>query len=408
MAPRTIRLSRSFGGSLLLISTLVACAPPEDGEPAEVAHEALGGSRHPCYVAFIHGAGRDLQGDPEGAREYWAPATGNWRNPTPMWEHSLIRWVSQNESTCRTTAIGYRGDVDFMDDLASVGWQLRDFIDQHDIPDHRMIIVAHSMGGLVSRYLLNTAEPNSPGSQDPRYSPGDLENFAVVKAKTGYVITLQTPHFGSEGADALYGEASFPRGNVGGAVLKFLGLESPTGSTASLRRGVLEARASTMGDAGRTIKLWSLAGQATYNDESRQATSGLVDDDDGDLHSASTLLFGVSWQYYFRNDGLVERRSAHGQSILKGGGFDDHHYTSDRSVQGAFERWASTPLNHNHGRFSDIWTRFVDSGTEVESRLHLGDKIRMHGLGLPCSDPGTRHSQSGRCDLQVPSFPRGR
>jgi len=348
-----------------------------------------------CWVVFVHGTGHDYHDWPQ-PYVYWEPS-GFWSQIPPA-RLALPLWVTNNESNCHSTLVGYQGLTAFGDEVTHVARQIRAFIDREQIPDHKLILIGHSMGGLMIRQLLNLGEPNAPGLQNPEYRPGDLENFAVIKDKAKHAITLLTPHFGSEGADALYGEATRTGANLGGSLLDFFGVEDPTRETECLRRSAMEEWANDNGDAGRTTTIWAIAGNSTTGHLSRKDTASETDDMDGSLALAPQLLFSI-WAADFPNDGLVEERSASGTSILKDGNrFVGYWYSSDRTVQGAFRPWLRTPLNHNHGRLSDMLTIFGNMDSDAAVEMNLGDKIRLHGLDLPCSDPGTAERQQGLCN----------
>jgi len=373
---------------------------PPPGQPALAPPHPEDTTFHNCWVAFIHGAGRDYHEYPPLATYYWAPE-GDSADLSLAWSYGLHRYVTNQQTNCKARMIGYQGLVSFDSEVPYVAQQLVDFVNDEQIPDGGLMIIAHSMGGLVSRYLMNSLEPNSPTLLEREWRPGDLDNLAVLRAKMSQVITIQTPHFGSEGADGLFGEASRRDGNALGELLIDFGLESPSEAYWSLRRSYLELRADTMGDEGRTIPIWTIGGENTEGAWSRRNSTEPEDSRDGKLHLASVLVFGTDGSKIMRNDGLVEARSAHGKSIQKEGHYlgagTDLRYTSDRAVAGAFYNWLTTPLNHNHGRLSDIPTRLVVVGTREDREMLLGDKIRENGLALPCSDPVMAGQFPGWC-----------
>src|SRR5579859_4177658 len=141
-----------------------------------------------CFVAFVHGmtGGVDLTpgvATDEARRAYWQGTRGSS-------DGDFISAVSREGTAdaCVTLVVGYDGGAAFIDQRAagSAARQLADFVNTNSIPDGRLVIVAHSMGGLVIRWILN------------RPSDG-LDNTTVVRA-TRYAITLSTPHLGSPAA----------------------------------------------------------------------------------------------------------------------------------------------------------------------------------------------------------------
>jgi hypothetical protein len=379
------RTIRSFLLSALIVAMLAAAPRRADAD--------LGTRR--CYLAFVHGSGSNYDANPEASIEYWRPDRISWNyrslpEQAAGWPPSLVYLAPANG--CQMKVIGYNGTQEWWADAAagSVARQLNAFISLFNIPDGQLIIVTHSMGGLVARYLLNSAEPNSP-----YFAAGQHLNLANIKKKTKYVITIQAPHMGSEAADALYWDATSFGANVNGILGRIFAGQDQTRARSTMTRGYMEDAWSWMGDAGRTTKIWSIAGFSTWGSESRADTAAGVHDKDSDLNLLSRSLFSVEADY-FANDGMVEERSAHGMSILKENKWSwwppayNLDYSSRRLVQGAFTTWVSTPLNHNHGRYSDIATGFYDTRSDKKDHRSLGSKIFDHGLDLPCSDPEAR------------------
>src|SRR5690606_27407062 len=75
----------------------------------------------------------------------------------------------------------YRYVYDHTKSITQNGTELAQFVNNYDFAGKQIIVIAHSMGGLVARYSLNY-------NQQFRSSVGGL-------------VTLATPHFGSPLAD---------------------------------------------------------------------------------------------------------------------------------------------------------------------------------------------------------------
>jgi pimeloyl-ACP methyl ester carboxylesterase len=131
-------------------------------------------------VILVHGAGSDER---PAALNYW------------YW------WGSEdyfNNGSYAGMFKVYRFVYDSSKHIAENGTAFATFVNNYDeLQGHRVIIMAHSMGGLVVRYALNT---NS-----------DLRD------KTIKLITLGTPHLGSPGANPCWiyaTEDGFPGGYI--------------------------------------------------------------------------------------------------------------------------------------------------------------------------------------------------
>ncbi|BAO44517.1 esterase/lipase family protein [Thiolapillus brandeum] len=90
----------------------------------------------------------------------------------------------------------YRFNVNPIGSIAERATQLAyQIVQQPDIPDHSLIAVGHSMGGLDLRYIISSANRYTDGDPD-----NDDENAALLYAaalKIKKIYTLATPHKGS-------------------------------------------------------------------------------------------------------------------------------------------------------------------------------------------------------------------
>ncbi len=389
-----MRALSSRKASIVPLLGLVALLPPRAARAEPAAAPPA------CFVAFVHGstatpALADAPQDGAAARAYWE-IEGRAGSSLPL--------AVGDGGACVTWAVAYDGTKDWAAESPRVAASLNAFVDRSRIPDGALVLVGHSMGGLVVRFILDNGEPNAP------YFNHGGADFARLRAKTRHAITLQAPHMGSEAADALFGEASTVGGRLTGLVARWYGGHEATPARRSMRKGYMEDAARWMGDEGRTRTIWTLAGTSTRGPGSSWVDApGIVATpaeadvraDDVDAWRASVAL---DLEGAFPNDGLVEAASAHGRSIEKGWTWGLRwppwrldYEEPERAMKGAHEPWVSTPLNHNHGRYSALPTSFVDARTGGEARMTLGEKLRAHGLALPCSDPQVRAGLPTSC-----------
>ncbi len=214
----------------------------------------------PCYVAYVHGKLSSTPGSSgpsnltpgSGAtdtdrRNYWR------RGPSDTYGDFVL--YSGIARGCAVLVTGYDGTAAFWDAAAAgaVAQQIDAFVAQNAVPDGQLVLIGHSMGGLVARWIVN----NGVGGAAYYNYNGD---YATVARKTKTVITVATPHLGSPDADAVYGTSDTLCGNFVGALAGWLGERSD--ATYWLRTFQLEyasASGSWMGDAGRWRTLYTIA-----------------------------------------------------------------------------------------------------------------------------------------------------
>lgn len=128
----------------------------------------------PQGVVFVHGKGtKSLAHDLNEVSRYWG---------------DLVRVATRDHSIPSAMA-HYDGTSHFKAVAQSVAAQIKEFIEQHQIQENGLRIVSHSYGGVVMRYIFS--DPTIPGHAE------------IVKAAS-WVITMGTPHLGSEAADLAY------------------------------------------------------------------------------------------------------------------------------------------------------------------------------------------------------------
>src|SRR5262249_28149697 len=163
-----------------------------------------GASAQRCFVAFVHGHGPNYQGASQQAIEngYWSDPVDSGYGTMQSW--SSFDYYAAGRRGCVTTLVGYDGTQYFWDAGASVSTQINAVIGAPNNigsqPGDQLILVGHSMGGLVLRWIMNNGVPGSPYYQ---YN-GD---YANIVNHTHHFITVASPHSGTETADAVYGQA---------------------------------------------------------------------------------------------------------------------------------------------------------------------------------------------------------
>ncbi len=131
-------------------------------------------------VVYVHGTSPNMT--KQDAYDYW---NGDEHQSTS----SAPRFVNISRN-------GHNYYITYRDGRLHVKPQAIQLANQiyRNVSDSQIIIVAHSMGGLIARYIM--ANPSNDGlSSYQRYQ------FNVVRNKVRRIITLATPHLGSPAAD---------------------------------------------------------------------------------------------------------------------------------------------------------------------------------------------------------------
>lgn len=313
-----------------------------------------------CFVVYVHGRhDRDLSpgaASDADRRAYWQPTPGSL-------DGDFVEATSRLVPTgrlCETLVVGYDGRAAFFDEAAAgtVASQIAEFVEREAIPDSRVILIAHSMGGLVIRSILNR----------PLLDP----DYALVEQKTKYAITIATPHLGSPAADALAGMSGAPCADLLAALLEFTGLQSADRAAISLTRSFLEegsAPGGSMGDRQRTRRIYTIATTG------RNRGTGMPFDDQ--LARAWSCL-GLAET---PGDGLVTKLSALG-IYERTGAADGFSWTSGAQIEGLLVPWVWVELNHNHARFSDESALIHNMDESRIENLPIGEFIAEYGLSL--------------------------
>jgi hypothetical protein len=337
-----------------------------------------------CYVAFVHGSGDDFHDAPAGLAS--GPIDGYWQvdgRPDTSFIAAAGR-IADGPAACAVWRVGYDGNQQWWSDRAAgkVASSLHDFIDSYAIPDGALTIVGHSMGGVVARYVVNSGAPAAPYYNeyvglDPRM------DYDLVRRKTGRIITVQSPHAGTQSADALFGRADHNVTNVGADLIKVMGWREITNATGVMTRPYMEAAGAPggeMGDEGRQVPLYTIAGTDTGD------ASGAGMDDDSKLDLAWALLcykrgasnsWGAACRWDVWNfeavagDGLVERASAHGL-WLRGSA------NGAAGIFGARQPWLDVVHNHNQGRYNLLAGAIQNLVDQSRTSERLGSYLGSH------------------------------
>jgi hypothetical protein len=355
------------------------------GTPAPPARAA-----EPCYMAFVHGSGSNFHDDdPEaspGMNGYWSPGGGD---AVSFIHQSARRWAPDG---CKVWRVGYDGDQTWWHQRAAgrVAASLHDFIEKYAIPDGKLVIVAHSMGGVVARYVINSGMPQAPYYNEYTWLDPRMD-YDLVRRKTAHLITLQAPHTGTQAADSLYGDADHALANGGGNIAKLFNIKDPTPATSTMTRAYMEAAGALGGelaDEGRLVNIYTVSGGSTEDE------SGTNTDTDDDLSLAWVVLcykrgaansWGASCQWDVWNfetvpgDGLVEQRSGHGQWLRPGGNGGPN---GGAVISGALQPWLDITHNHNHGRWDDLIAPIVDYVALKMGQHYLGQYVGANRPGV--------------------------
>jgi triacylglycerol esterase/lipase EstA (alpha/beta hydrolase family) len=326
-------------------------------------------------VAYIHGKGSNLTpgiASDTDRRNYW-------RNGSADTYGDFVLWSGINAG-CAVLVAGYDGTAAFWDASASgaVAQQLNQFIAQNAIPDGQLVLIGHSMGSLVSRWIVN----NGVGGAAYYNYNGD---YATVARKTRSIISVSGPHLGSPAADAVYGTSDTLCGTFVGIIAGWLGQRTEaTYWLTTLQMEYGSASGSWMGDAGRYRTLYTMATRRW------DSGNGMLED---------TLLSGawdclgyvhhwyVPWRSDVPGDGLVFETSGAGQYRESGSSTSStwgaKSWSNGQWVQGARSDWVRMNHDHEHSRLDDMALTIQDNVRAVTTSYWPGSYIRTNGLALP-------------------------
>ena len=153
----------------------------------------------PCYMAFVHGSGSNYHDDDPQASPGMDQLLEPRRRQRPLL-HLPVRAALGRRRLCRsggsaTTAIRPGGTP-----APPAGWPPRCTTSSTSttFPTAQLVIVGHSMGGVVARYVVNNGMPQAPYYNEYTWLDPRMD-YDLVRRKTAHVITLQAPHTGTPG-----------------------------------------------------------------------------------------------------------------------------------------------------------------------------------------------------------------
>jgi hypothetical protein len=350
-----------------------------------------------CYVAFVHGK---RPGKPTVAQvnAYWNPDPATTSYSFPYW--------AATRNGCSTLMVRWNSSLDFVSQSQDVTNQLANFVTAKAIPANQLMIVAHSMGGLITRYILNNSLL--------------LVNGQTVLTATKYLVTSQTPHLGTKASDSLAYEAG---DGVYGDVVSTIArrFEDRNAASDAMRRVDMEYASTSggwMNDVFRAKKIYTIEGWQTG--EAAGPTEGLGSQYTWDLDKIwGGLCYKSHWMNAYQcgtvyGDGLVEMLSAYGRFSRSGtwdgtrgaDGKPQHYfadnqslaacqvaawpwghacktYTRSRYFAGARVRWVQYGGDHQQGAW-DLWpTETHNFSTGVAETSYLASYIGRNGHNLP-------------------------
>ena len=339
-------------------------------------------ARATCYAAYIHGKLNSIA----GGRSNLAPGSGAtdsdrrdyWRNGASDTFGDFVLWSGINAG-CTVLVTGYDGTAGFWDAAASgaVAAQLNQFISQNQIPDGQLILIGHSMGGLVARWIVN----NGVGGAAYYNYNGD---YATIARKTKNIISVSGAHLGSPVASAAYGSSDTICGNFVGTLAGWLGArDDSTYWLTTLQMEYGSASGSWMGDVARSKTLYTMA--------TRRWDSG-SNGVDALLKGAWDCLGYVAhwyqpWKSDVPGDGVVFEAAGAGQFRESGSGtnatWGTKSWSNGQWVQGARRDWVRMNHNHEHSRKDDSSLTVQDNIRGVTGSNYPGSYVRAYGLALP-------------------------
>jgi pimeloyl-ACP methyl ester carboxylesterase len=245
-------------------------------------------------LVFVHGKNAGLESTASIRSGYWT--------------EEMIRASTRNYAA-RSLVVTYDGTQYYWDTGGSIASQINAYLDQY--PNERLVWVCHSYGGIQARWILCNSTPSSP------YYNYQGANYARVAAATDYVITLGSPHGGSEVADLGY-----TLSNSAFTAWIVTLVDNNSNSAEVLTSAHLQSVAgSWLADSLRTKAFYTVAGTSTLNHLWHANDYGL-------------WVLDVIVPFSGSNDGLVATWSAH---YIGAPGYD----------------WWNTSANHDHNRHND-------------------------------------------------------
>jgi triacylglycerol esterase/lipase EstA (alpha/beta hydrolase family) len=245
-------------------------------------------------LVFVHGKNGGLESTDSIRVNYWT--------------QEMIRASTRNYQA-RYLVVAYDGTQYYWDEGARISSQINAYLDQY--PNERLIWVCHSYGGINARWILCNSAPGSP------YYNYRGANYARINSATDYVITLASPHGGSEVADLGY---TLQNSAFTAWIVTLV--DNDSNSAEVLTSAHLQSASQTwLRDSLRSKAFYTVAGTSTLNHAWHLNDYGL-------------WVLDVLAPFSGSNDGLVAPWSAH---YIGAPGYD----------------WFNTSANHDHNRHND-------------------------------------------------------
>jgi hypothetical protein len=247
-------------------------------------------------LVFVHGKSDGVSTDSRDKviNNYWTP--------------DMIRAATRNY-TVPYIVCYYDGRKHYWDGAVDVAAQVNAAITNGS---RNLVFVTHSMGGLVTRFMLCNAD-----STDPYYNYRGA-NFNRIQANTRHVLSLAPPNAGSEAADLA---ATLNKSVLTSWLVGLLDGNAP--STQALTTAHFRtANAQWMRDSLRSKPIYTVAGTGLWNDWCTECIG---------LATLSGLA-GLPGE----DDGLVAQYSAHYTGAPGGDWYNtdaNHHYNRRNSYR---------------------------------------------------------------------------
>jgi triacylglycerol esterase/lipase EstA (alpha/beta hydrolase family) len=245
-------------------------------------------------LVFVHGKG--------SGKDTVTNVTNNY------WTTDMISAATRNYAA-KSLVVSYDGSQYYWDTSSDISAQINNYLNLY--PTEKLVFICHSYGGIQMRFILCNSTPSSP------YYNYRGANFARIAAATSHVITLATPHGGSEVADlgSTLSNSAFTSWIVSL-------VDNNSNASKVLTSSHLQyASQNWLRDSLRTKAFYTVAGTNTLNHIYHLNDIGL---------STLSLLAPFNGA----NDGLVATWSAHYPGAPGGD-------------------WFNTSANHDHNRHND-------------------------------------------------------
>lgn len=242
-------------------------------------------------LVFVHGKG--------SGKDTVAGVRANY------WTEDMIRAATRNYSV-PFVVVTYDGRLNYWNAAQDVSLQVNQALDQGK---RDLVFVTHSMGGLVTRWIMCNADPT-----DPYYNYNG--NYARIQANTLHVLSLAPPNLGSEVADFA---GTLSSSTFTSWIVSLV--DKNADSTKKLTTAHMQyASTQWLRDSIRSKSIYHVAGTGLWNNFSLNSIG---------LATLSGIV-GIPGE----DDGLVAQYSAHGTKAPGG-------------------TWFDTDANHDNNRHND-------------------------------------------------------